>query len=100
MALHQHVVRVVPSRDAGYGRRYGISTWDSGLADARLVATIGGLPAPVTVCHALGAPVAGPPATGKVVDALGVSVRARVDDGEVTVEVNGTGAAPVDVVVT
>ena len=83
MALHQHVVRVVPSRDAGYGRRYGISTWDSGLADARLVATMVELPA-----------------TGKVVDALGVSVRARVDDGEVTVEVNGTGAAPVDVVVT
>ena len=83
MALHQHVVHVVPSRDAGYGRRYGISTWDSGLADARLVATMVELPA-----------------TGKVVDALGVSVRARVDDGEVTVEVNGTGAAPVDVVVT
>jgi hypothetical protein len=83
MALHQHVIHVVPSRDAGYGRRYGSATWDTGLAGARLIGAVVELPV-----------------TGSVLDAIGVSVRARIDGGAVTVEVNGTGAGPVDVVVT
>lgn len=83
MALHQHVIHVVPNRDAGYDRRYGTAIWDSGLVEARLIGAIVQLPV-----------------SGNPFDALGVNVRARVDDGAVTVEINGTGAGPVDVLLT
>jgi hypothetical protein len=83
MALHQQLVHVVANRDAGYGKRYGFATWDSGLVEARLVGAVAELPV-----------------SGSRLDALGVSVRARVDAGAVTVEVSGGWAGPVDVLVT
>ena len=83
MALRQEIIHVVPSRDAGYGRCYGSATWDSGVVEARLVGAIVQLPV-----------------TGNLVAALGLSVRARVDAGAVTVEVSGPGAGPVDVLLT
>jgi hypothetical protein len=83
VALHQHLVRVLPAKDAGGGIHYGQTTWLSGRSNPRLVGAVALLPK-----------------TGNVVNALGVSVRARIDGDSVTVEVSGPVSGPIDVLVT